>query len=646
MKHPYSLPVKAIAFVCSVLCYVNTSAQITTAETAKGKAKEYFIMADNDAAYRKYYAADSFARMAVREKDNFIDAWMLIGELNMQAFSNYKEGCKAYEKVKALDANYYPDVNLQLAICYMNNSEYAKAKAELTTYLARPKLAAESRMVADKMLLDCDFAVEAVKNPVNFNPVNLGANVNTADDESMPSLTADGKYLYFTKHYGDGMYSDEDIYMSINTSAGFAKASNMSEAINTEDYIEGAHNVSASGKYLFFTSADRRDGVGRADIYMSRKAGEQWERPNNIGGPINTPGYETQPCISADGKALYYAGIRSTGLGGTDIWVSYLGEDGRWGQPQNLGATINTMYDEMRPFIHPDGSTLYFSSRGHTGMGNFDLYVSHKDDKGVWSKPVNMGYPINTAGDELGIYVTADGSSAYYASAREGGFGEMDIYKFDMPAQFKPQFTSYIRGNVFDADTREVIHANVQVYDLESGKLYTTLSGDKLNGIFLSTLPAGKNYGVVVMKDGYLFYSQNISLIDVKEGTPFEVNIGLSKIKVGGKVVLNNVFFESDKAELKPQSKSELGVLIKLLEKNPLLKIEIGGHTDNTGGDEKNKTLSENRAKNVYEYLVNQGVSVERLSYKGYASSKPVSPNDTPENKAKNRRTEFTVTAI
>lgn len=646
MNQLYRPVAKAFAFVSLLMLSLSAVAQITTAETAKGKAKEYFIMADNDVAYRKYYAADSFARLAVKEKDNFIDAWMLIGELNMNVFSNYKEGCKAYEKVKALDANYYPDVNLQLAICYMNNGDYAKAKAELSTYLARTKLAAESRMIAEKMLKDCDFAVEAMKNPVNFNPINLGANINTADDESMPSLTADGKLLYFTKHYGDGLYSDEDIYVSVNTSAGFGKAASMGSPINTEQYIEGAHNVSASGKYLFFTSADRGDGMGRADIYMSRKVGEQWERPNNLGGPINTPGYETQPCISADGKALYFAGIRSTGHGGTDLWVSYLGDDGRWGQPQNLGTNINTIYDEMRPFIHPDGQTLYFSSRGHVGMGNFDLYVSHKQADGTWGKPVNMGYPINTAGDELGIYVTADGSTAYYASAREGGYGQMDIYKFEMPAQFKPQYTSYIRGNVYDVDTREVIHANVQVYDLETGKLYATLSGDKMNGIFLSTLPAGKNYAVVVMKDGYLFYSQNISLKDVKEGTPYEVSIGLSKIKVGGKVVLNNVFFESDKAELKPESKSELGVLIKLLEKNPTLTIEIGGHTDNTGDEQKNLALSQSRAKNVFDYLVKQGVAAERLSYKGYAASKPVAPNDTPENKAKNRRTEFIVTGI
>lgn len=622
------------------------SQTIITKETAKGKAKEYYDMADNDVAYRKFWAADSFAHMAVKEKDNFIDAWLLIGDINAQVLKNYDEGCKAYEKVKTLKADYYGDLGLQLGICYMNKAEYAKAKTELTAYLQNSKIPAQSRFLTEKMVVDCDYAVEAIKHPVDFKPINLGPGVNTADDESMPSLTADGKYLYFTRHFGNGIYQDEDIYMSVNTGAGFAEATSISDAINTEKYIEGAHNVSPSGKYLFFTSADRRDGMGSADIYMSRKIGDLWDRPNNIGSPVNTPGYETQPCISADGKALYYAGIRAEGEGGTDIWVSYLNDNGTWGKPQNLGRNINTMYDEMRPFIHPDGQTLYFSSRGHAGMGNFDIYVSHKQADGTWGPAQNLGYPINTAGDELGIYVTADGGTAYYASEREGGYGQMDIYKFDMPAEMRPSYTSYVKGNVYDNSTRESVQAYVQVYDLATGKLYATFSSDAKNGLFLSTLPAGKDYAVEVMKDGYLFYSQNISLKDAKEGTPFDVNIALRKIQVGEKVVLNNIFFESDKYDLMPASKAELDVVKKLLEKNPTLKIEIGGHTDNSGDEAANQTLSENRAKSVYNYLLGEGVDETRLTYKGYDSKKPIADNNTPEGRAKNRRTEFIVTGI
>ena len=365
-----------------------------------------------------------------------------------------------------------------------------------------------------------------------------------------------------------------------------------------------------------------------------------------MGPPVNGPGWDAQPCISADGRALYFSSIRQGTHGGSDIYVSYYDDKNGWSTPENLGDSINTQYDEMRPFIHPDGKTLYFSSNGWPGMGNFDIYMSTKKADGTWSTPVDLGYPINTPGDELGIHITADGKRAYYASEQKDSYGQKDIYVFDMPAQFKPGYTTYVKGNVFDSETHDAIQANIQVYELESGKLFTTFSSDKLNGSFLSTLPAGKNYAVEVMKDGYLFYSQNISLADVKSAAPFEINLSLRRIKVGEAVVLNNIFFESEKYELKPESHPELDVVQKMLDKNPSLKIEIGGHTDNTGTEEQNKLLSEKRAKSVYEYLVGKGVDAGRLSYKGYAASKPVASNNTNEGKAQNRRTEFVVTGI
>ncbi len=619
---------------------------ITTKESAKGKAMEYYQQADNDIAFNKLVMADSLLKMAVKEKDNFIDAWILLGQLNAQGFRNYEKAVVAYEKVKLLKADYWQEVDFQLGICYMNLSQYDKAKAALSSFMTMPKIPAQSRMLSEKMIADCDFAKEAVLHPVPFTPQNLGRGVNTPEDESMPSLTADGKYLYFTRHFGEGIYQDEDIFISINTSTGFTASNSIGSAINTEQYIEGAQNISANGKYLFFTGSGRPDAIGSADIYMSRKVGDQWERANNLGSPVNTPGYETQPCISADGKKLYYAGIRANGLGGTDIWVSNLNNDGTWGQPMNLGSNINTVCDEMRPFIHADGKTLYFSSRGHKGFGNFDIYVSRLQEDGSWSEPVNLGYPINTAGDELGMYVSADGGTAYYASEQKDSYGQMDIYRFEMPAAAKPAYTSYIKGNVFDSDTRDPISTQIQVYDLENGKLYSSMSGDKLTGQFLSTLPAGKDYAVEVMKDGYLFYSHNISLKDVIGGEPFVLDIPLRKIKVGEKMVLNNIFFNTEQYELKRESNAELDVVVKMMQKNPGMKMEVSGHTDNSGDERKNQALSENRAKAVYEYLLSKGIEDTRLSYKGYASTHPIAPNDTAENKAKNRRTELAVVSL
>lgn len=642
MMHLYHPIIKGTAIACLVILSATAHAQIITKEAIKGSAKENYEMAYIS---RNVLLSDSLAMMAVREKPNFIDGWLLVGD-NKFYLKDYEAAANAFEKVKTLKADYMYDINMKLAKSYLGSEKYSLAQKSITEFLTQPKLSSSDKMLAEKIKADCEFAVDAMAHPVNFKPVNIDRGVNSPFNEAGPYLTADGAYMYYTRLEEIGTYQHEDIYWALNTTNGFAEGKPLGTTINTFEGAEGSVCISSSGKYLLFTAYDRPDGMGNADIYIARKVDDKWERANNVGSPVNTPGFDGSPSLSADGRTLFFTSIRSGGLGQRDIWMSSLKEDGGWNTPVNMGDSINTPYNDESPYIHPDGKTLYFSSNGRPGMGNYDLYVSTRLPNGKWSKAVNLGYPINTAGYEVSIFVTTDGTQAYYSSERKDGFGQMDIYKFEMPAVVRPEYTSYIKGNVFDIDSREVVIASAQIYDLETGKLFATLYGDKKNGLIFSTLPAGRNYAVVVMKDGYLFYSQNISLKDVKEGTPYEVNIGLNKIKVGGKVVLNNVFFESDKAELKAESKAELGVLIKLLEKNATLSIEIGGHTDNTGSDDKNRELSTNRAKNVYDYLVMQGVDAARLSYKGYAASKPVAPNDTPDNKAKNRRTEFVVTGI
>lgn len=636
---------KAIVYLIFSLSPFLLAAQVITKDNVRGAAKEYYERADNHFAFGRLTHADSLLHLAVQDKPTFIDAWLLIGQINLEHLNQYEKAFRAYQTVKTLQADYLKDVDFQLAKSHFNMSDYAQAKSLLQAYLQTSRIPAPNKLMADKMLLDCDFAAEAVKNPVDFKPVNLGPGVNTTEDESMPSLTADERYLYFTRHTGSGRYQDEDLFVSKNEYGIFTNA-NPLVAINTETYVEGAHSISPSGKYLFFTSADRKDGEGRADIYMSRKTGESWERPNNMGTPVNSPGWDAQPCISADGRSLYFASVRPGGEGGSDIYVSHYDDKSGWAQPLNLGRNINTIFDEMRPFLHPDGQTLYFSSNGRPGMGNFDIYVSRKQADGTWGEPVNLGYPINTAGDELGIHITTDGRRAYYASEQKDSYGQKDIYTFEMPASLQPGFTSYIRGNVYDDETREAVGANVQIYDLETGKLFATLASDRVNGTFLSTLPAGKDYAVEVMRDGYLFYSHHISLKNTVSGKPFEVDIPLLKIKVGQVVVLHNIFFEPEQFELKNESKAELEVMVKMMEKNPQLKIEISGHTDNSGSEEKNKALSQQRAKQVFDYLIGKGVEATRLSFKGYAATRPIASNSTPEGKAKNRRTEFTVTGI
>jgi outer membrane protein OmpA-like peptidoglycan-associated protein len=359
---------------------------------------------------------------------------------------------------------------------------------------------------------------------------------------------------------------------------------------------------------------------------------------------VNTTAWESQPCLGADGRTLYFVSTRRGGFGGSDIWESTLSDEGYWGTPVNLGDTINTTADEMAPFIHPDGHTLYFSSRGHMGMGGADLFVSRKAADGHWQKPENIGYPVNSKNDEINLIINAKGTEAFISAEREKGYGNMDIYRFELPVQYRPAMVSFVHGKVFDKNTSVPLLASLELIDMQSNKVIVSSWSDMVTGEFVMSLPVDKDYALNVSCKGYLFYSQNFSVSKENDSVnPVKLDIPMQPFEVGGKVILKNIFFETDKYELLPDSKAELGKLINFLQKNASLHIEIGGHTDNEGSDPHNMTLSQNRAKAVYDYLLTNGITSGRLTFKGYGETLPVAGNDTPEGRAMNRRTEFKV---
>ena len=393
-----------------------------------------------------------------------------------------------------------------------------------------------------------------------------------------------------------------------------------------------------------------------AILFFSRKVGDNWSSPINMGPPINTKSWESQPSISSDGKTLYFVrAVRDkTNKMNGDIFMSEVGDDGRWKTPVRLSNKINTPGNEQSVFIHPDNQTLYFSSDGHTGMGGMDIYMSRKDKNGEWGDPVNLGYPINTVKDENSFTVSGDGKTAYFASDRPGGYGGLDLYSFELPEQFRPLSVSYMKGKVFNKETKQPLYAKFELIDIETGKTVVKSYSNKVSGEFLVCLPLNKDYALNVSANGYLFYSENFSFDTLNsqvtghrsqlKGLPvYEKDIPLSSVKVGETVVLKNIFFETAKFDLKPQSQVELNKLLDLLLKNPKMKIEISGHTDKVGGNDYNQTLSENRAKAVYDYLVAHNISPDRLSYKGYGDTKPIDTNDTDAGRANNRRTQFEV---
>jgi outer membrane protein OmpA-like peptidoglycan-associated protein len=488
-----------------------------------------------------------------------------------------------------------------------------------------------------------------MKNPVPFNPVNLGSSINTNDDEYWPSITADGQTFMFTRQssktevqspFGQ---SQEDFYISYYSDNAWQKAINAGAPLNTAQN-EGAQTLSSNGDYMFFTACDRPDGLGSCDIYFSAFINGKWSQPSNLGPPVNTPYWETQPSISADGKTLFFSSSRPGGFGGKDLWFSTLNDNNLWMNPINLGKTINTPGDDMSPFIHFDGKTLYFASDGRVGMGGFDIYVTRMINDSTWTEPQNLGYPINTYNDEMGLIIESNGQKAYFSAIRDKIIGK-DIFSFDLYESARPNPVSYLKGKVQDKVTGKLLNADYELINLSTNKVTIKNTTDDACK-FLVCLPSGYNYGINVNKPGYLFYSENFAL----EGEhtvvkPYIKLINMSPIKVGEKMELTNVFYEIDSWELKKESTLELNTLSSLISDNKDITIEIGGHTDSTGSSEYNMILSEKRALSVVNYLISKGISPDRLKYKGYGDTLPVSDNTTVEGRRQNRRTEAKIIA-
>lgn len=489
-------------------------------------------------------------------------------------------------------------------------------------------------------------AIELQANPVHFLPVNLGENINTMYDDYHPSITIDDNAIIYTINVptNNPKIKQEDLFSSTKQDDLWTKSTPL-KSINTPTN-EGAQSITADGKTMFFTICGAPNGLGSCDIYISKKVGNAWTKPQNLGQPINSKYWESQPSCSADGRTLYFASNRPGGQGKKDIWVAYLQDNGLWSNPVNLGETINTKYDDESPYIHPDGVTLFYATDGLAGMGKKDIFASQQISNSVWSKPVNMGYPINTNEDETHLIINAEGTKGYYASNRYGGFGGFDIYEFSIDSTFKvtPNPVTYVQCIVFASDTKAKLAANVTLTDLETEQVVFQSFSDQLTGECIVPFMENRAYALSVEKAGFLFYSENVSLETFKEEA--KALIPLQKINVGNCVTLKNIFFKTDSYQLKDESKAEIKTIAHFMKQNPTIRFEIGGHTDNIGNAAYNAKLSEQRAYAVYKYLIDLGIDSTRLSYKGYGDTKPAVANNSDENRAKNRRTELKITAI
>jgi outer membrane protein OmpA-like peptidoglycan-associated protein len=575
------------------------------------------------------------------------------------------------------------DINYMLGRAYHYNLKFDDAIKEYNKYKNRlaPQELTDQRKIIEKRVTECETGKKLVAEPVRVFIDNAGENINSSYPDYSPLVTADGSMMIFTSRRegttGDGRSLQdnqyfEDIWYSYYMDGKWEKAQNIGKPLNTKDN-DATVGLSPDGQKLF-TYLGKSNG---GDILESELNGAEWEAPsdNSLKKYVNTDYHESAASFSFDGRAMYYATSKpENSFGMHDLYISYYDDEKeRWGEPTNLGSVINTEYDERSVFMAPDGRTIYFSSTGHETMGDFDIFMSTMDDEGNWSKPENMGYPINTPGDDRFFVSEASGKKGYYASDKTGGYGEHDIYIITFLGPEKPMIASIednligslanpikeaviqesvavktmrltiLKGTIKDALTNEPVAAEIEVVDNEKNQVISVIKSNSATGAYLVSLPSGKNYGIAVKSEGYLFHSENFNIPSTSNYQEITKDILLNKMVVGSKIVLENIFFDYAKATLRSESYPELDRLVELLNKFPTVRIEISGHTDNKGSLTTNKRLSKARAESVVNFLIKKGIPASRLEFEGYAYLQPISDNNTAEGRQKNRRVEFKV---
>lgn len=633
---------KKVALYLLFFSFSHTAkSQWYDAEKVNKKAAALFNEGYNQAQNGDYPKAIKILDEAVKIDPRFVDAYLSLqgvyGEMK-----RYHEAAAAFQKAYALDSAYSKYYLLPYSINLAGTGNFRDALAAVEQFLSITNLNERSVKAGNFRKETYQFAIalhDSTEQNYVFEPVNLGDSINTQDLEYFPSLTIDGKKLIFTRRIAQ----NEDFYQSDLVGGVWRKATPLPGKINSPNYNEGAQNISQDGKWLIFTGCNFPEGLGSCDLYISYLTPKGWSVPQNLGPNVNSEFWESTPSLSPDKRDLYFSSNVPGGFGGNDIWVCHRGDDGKWSEPYNLGPEINTAGDESTPFIHADNQTLYFNSTGHQGYSqNADLYYSKKLPGGKWSKPRNLGYPINTIDEEGSLVITADGETAYYASDRSDSKGGLDIYSFKLPKNLRPQKTLWVKGKVFDKKTSNGLPSLVVLTDLQSNSVVSKIQADE-DGEFLVTLPVGKDYGFTVKRKGYLFYSENYDISKTSPNETFIADIGLQPIEANASIILKNIFFDSKKTVLKYESINELDNIITLMEENPSLRIQIIGYTDDVGSDADNLKLSHGRANAVVEYLISKGIDKSRLTPLGKGESDPIADNLTEEGRSQNRRTELKV---
>ena len=605
--------------------------------TANKKAKNIYTKAIED---RYKISVDEFCskmKKAIDADKMFVESYWAIADAN----NSDKERSIEILKLAIKNNAHRKDETLKkLADILKNMGRYGEAQ----TYLRQLSDTCKGRQT---ILDEYNQIMYMIEHPVPFSPQNL-IYANTTKDEYFPSVTADDKILSVTMSSMGNYASNEDLYWSKKDGGRWTAFVPIKE-LNSPTFNEGSQTISADGRYMFFVACNMPEGFGSCDIYYSICTDGVWSKPINAGKSLNTSYWESNPSLSSSGDELFFTSNRPPTYGGRDLWHCRVEQlsDGklRFSNPENLGQAVNSPQDDYAPYIHADNRTLYFLSKGHLNFGGSDIFVSRRGEDGKWSKAKNIGYPINKNTDCYGFTLNGAGDKGYISllntDEKERG---IDVYEFRLYEEARPSSVVCIKGRVEiestlvgSKSTRVGTFATVEIFDYLRKKPFFLSHSDSKTGEFTLILPDSGEYGLNVRKPGYVFYS---SKIDKTKDTLYVL---LSKIERGKSVVLENIFFAFDSFELDPKSDNEIDRLVSFLKDNPSVAIEIVGHTDNIGSEKRNRVLSENRALSVMKALVAKGIDPSRLVAKGLGMSAPVASNATEEGRQLNRRVECVV---
>ncbi len=586
-----------------------------------------------------------------------VDAMYVLGLINFKKTeSNFKEAEKCFRKVVERCPSYDIYAYFYLAEIYYGQEDFQRAIPCLTEFLKdvdKIKKDEDYNRAID-LLNYANFYTEITKHPVPFVP-KVVEGVSTFENEYLPILTPDNQMALFTreKHLPADKNSlvqtpkrtEKFMFSLLNPDGTFTAGEEMPEPFNINDN-EGGATLTADNNTLYYTVCryDKVKKYQNCDIYVSENIAGSWSPIHSVSNKINLPGsWESQPSISADGRTLYFVSDRSDGFGGYDIYRAVKGDDGTWSTPVNLGPQINSKGNEKSPFIHPDGKTLYFSSDGWPGLGGYDIFFTKLNENGSWSKPKNIGYPINSPEDEIGFFVSTDGTLGFFASNKFAGKGGWDLYSFDLYDAARPEKVLFIKGTVKSESSAEPVKARIELQNLET-KRVSQIPLDTNTGNYVAITPFTSDYIMTVKQEGHVYESKYIAKVDTTFKTPARLDIEMKPIELNKSYRINDIYFPFNSSDLTAESKVVLDQLISFLSENSTICIQIQGHTDNIGNDATNLKLSENRAKSVYGHLLSNGIAGNRVTYKGYGKTMPVASNDTEEGRARNRRTVFVIT--